>query len=114
MEAMHIRRPGENSRTLVEGFKSILKDAMHTEGNTMRVVFRKRNGEIRTMDVAFDAEMLAAIKGTGKGSEKRAETNERRGNLVVRERIKDPTTGELTFRWRTIPLSRVLSLSPCL
>lgn len=114
METMHIRRPGENSRTLVEGFKAILKDAMHTQGNAMRVVFRKKDGSIRTMDVAFDADILEAVKGTGKGAEKRAETNERRGNLVVRERVKDPTTGELTFRWRTIPLSRVLSLSPCL
>lgn len=108
METMHIRRPGENSPTLVEGFKTILKDAMHTQGNTMRVVFRKRDGSIRTMDVAFDADILAAVKGTGKGTEARAATNERRGNLVVRERLADGR-----FQWRTIALKRVLSLSPC-
>ena len=114
MEAMHIRRKDENSPAVVEGFKAIIKNAMHTEGNTMRVVFRKKDGSIRTMDVAFDPNLLEAVKGTGKGSEKRAETNERRGNLVVRERVKNAETRLTEFQWRTIPLKRVLSISPCL
>lgn len=109
MDTMHIRRKDENSPILVEGFKTILKDAMHTEGNTMRVVFRKKDGSIRTMDVAFDPNLLEMVKGTGKGAEARAATNEARGNLVVRERLADGT-----FQWRTIGLKRVLSISPCL
>ena len=114
MDKLHIRRPGENSKALMEGFKTILKEVKKgAVTDALRVVFRKRDGSIRTMDVAFDPKMLDTLKGGGKGAEKRAETNERRGNLVVRERIKDEA-GAVAFRWRTIPLSRVLSLSPCL
>ena len=105
---MHIRRPTELSPTAIAGFKGILKETMHG-GTAMRVVFRKKDGTIRTMDVAFDPNLLEAVKGTGKGTEARAATNEARGNLVVRERLADGN-----FQWRTIGLKKVLSISPCL
>ena len=115
MKASHIRRPDENSRPLVEGFKAIITNATRNANtNALRVVFRKKDGTIRTMDVAFDPNLLDAFKGTRpEATAKREATNEARGNLPVRERVKN-ADGTIEFRWRTIPLTRVMSVSPCL
>ncbi len=100
-----------NSKALAEGFKEIVKAAR--DGRTpeaLKVTFRKRDNSIRAMVVAFDPNMLGTIKGIPfKGAEKRAETNEIRSNLTVRERLDDGT-----FQWRTIPCARVMSISPVL
>lgn len=101
----------DNSKSLAEGFKAIVKAAR--DGKTpeaLKVTFRKKDNSIREMIVAFDPNMLGTIKGVPfKGAEKRAETNEIRSNLTVRERLEDGT-----FQWRTIPCARVMQIAPVL
>lgn len=98
-----------NSPALAEGFKAIIKAVR--DGKTpdaLRILFRKRDNSLRMMDVAFDRSVLATIRGpVSPAVAKRNATNESRANLVVRERLSDGS-----FQWRTVPCSRVLSVSP--
>lgn len=112
----HIRRNDTVSTPLTEGFKQLIE--MVRAGQTpeaLRIVFRKRDNSVRTMDVAYDVKMIDAMNGgRAEAVAQRRETNEARGNIVVRERLKDPDTGAISFQWRTIPLTRIMSVSPCL
>ena len=113
----HIRRPETINPALADAFQAVVKLAMTNPGIAMRVVFRKSDGSIRTMDVAFDEHMKDAFspsltQAQADGNANRKATNASRRNLVVRERIRE--NGEYRFQWRTIPLERILSVSPCL
>ena len=113
----HIRRPESINPALADAFQSVVKLAMTNPGIAMRIVFRKSDGSIRTMDVAFDEHMKDAFspsltQAQADGNANRRATNASRRNLVVRERIKE--NGEYRFQWRTIPLERIMSVSPCL
>ena len=100
-----------NNPLIISAFKAAITTVRSNPGATLKVVFIKRDGSVREMMVSHDAHMKDAIKGTGNSvaESKRAATNEVRGNLVVRELLPDGS-----FQWRTIPLSRVLSISPVL
>ena len=111
----HIRRPEANNQNLVAAFRAVVQAVQKTPGTALRIVFRKKDNSIRTMDVAFDDNLAEAFaeETPSVATERRKVTNEARGNLAVRERIRDEG-GNYTFQWRTIPLARVLSVSPCI
>jgi len=98
-----------NNQVIIDAFKAAIRTVQQNPGATLKVTFQKADGSIRNMNVAHDAHMKGSIKGTGKGTEKRAATNDARGNLVVRELL-----GDKSFQWRTIPLSRVKAIVPVL
>ena len=113
----HIRRPAELDASLAEAFKAVVKLARTNRSIALRIVFRKSDGSIRTMDVAFDENIGDAFStnltdAQKDGNAERKATNEARKNLVVRERIR--VNGEYAFQWRTVPLARILSVSPCI
>lgn len=112
----HIRRPDSITPELAAAFEPVIKLAMRNPSVALRIVFRKSNGSIRTMDVAFDENLKSAFASNltasrEAGNEARRDTNAARRNLVVRERIKGED-GAYHFQWRTIPLNRILSVSP--
>lgn len=111
----HIRRPSENDSALADAFRAVIKLAKVNPSVALRVVFRKADGSIRTMDVAYDENIASAFSDNAdkEANALRRQTNEARHNLVVRERYTDDA-GNRCFRWRTIPLSRILSVSPML
>lgn len=114
----HIRRPETLNTQLADAFKAVVALARTNPQIALRIVFRKADGTVRTMDVAYDEHMSEAfadnVSATREaGNEERRATNTSRRNLVVRERLRDDN-GNYVFQWRTIPLTRIMSVSPML